>query len=110
MISPREAMIYTSECVVKPSFGNDYFGRIAAANLDKTRGNVFSDGGFEEEVDTLVGFSDVYIARIHRAGCSFGGDSRRYLQETHNTKCFDFYNNSTIEEVTEAILEWVNKQ
>lgn len=80
--SPREALIYVSEQVVKPAFGHDYFGRYAAENLEQGALNIFSDGGFVEEaipVLNVVGADNVLLVQIYREGCSFDGDSRNYL-------------------------------
>lgn len=80
--SPRQALIYVSEDVVKPAFGSDYFGRYAANNLEQGALNIFSDGGFVEEAVPLlnaVGLDNVLLVQLSRNGCSFEGDSRNYL-------------------------------
>ncbi len=82
-ITPREALIHVSEKVYKPNYGNDYFGQLAADRC-LALGNpnvVFSDGGFPEEIAPLEKiFAHVVIARLHRKGYSFEGDSRNYLE------------------------------
>ena len=56
-VSLREYLIHISEHVMKPLFGNDFFGKQSAQRLANLfEGNetvVFSDGGFIEEVKEL---------------------------------------------------------
>lgn len=82
MVSPREALITTSEEVIKPNEGSDYFGVAAAERcLAGMHENViFSDGGFKEELPPILSlFKDVYLIRLHRTGYDFSNDSRDYL-------------------------------
>ena len=93
--SPRQALIYVSEEVVKPAFGSDYFGRYAANNLEQGALNIFSDGGFVEEVIPLlnaVGLDNVLLVQLFRNGCSFEGDSRSYLPREMFTHSATLYN------------------
>lgn len=79
----RECLIYVSEEVIKPKFGRDYFGKKAAENLEEGI-NVFTDGGFEEELNPIideVGIENVIVFRLHREGFTFEGDSRSYLKD-----------------------------
>lgn len=95
-VSPRDWMIHCSENIMKPTFGNDVFGKAFAAKLKKlkdetpeglTRVVVVSDGGFLEEsipVIEVVGPDNYFLCRIHRihpdgSAYSFEGDSRRYI-------------------------------
>jgi hypothetical protein len=86
--SPREALIYVSEDVIKVAHGKDYFGKRQAmacvqANSKKA---VFSDGGFPAEIEPLKDvFNTVYIFRLHREDCTFTSDSRDYLKGFDNT-------------------------
>ena len=92
--SPREAMIFVSENVIKPNFGKRYFGDIAAKNLFPGI-NVFSDGGFKEELDgiyEMIGPENMLIIRLHRKGCNFDNDSRSYIDEYKDVLIEDFYN------------------
>lgn len=84
-LSPRQALIKVSEEVIKPNYGQDYFGKSAVRNLEAGQINVFSDGGFVEELVPLVeavGLDNVLVIQINRQGCSFDGDSRDYLPDT----------------------------
>ena len=84
-LSCRGFMIHISEDIMKPLFGNDVFGKRAAAAcysaIDFGFPNVvFSDGGFIDEVKALHDSGlDVVVVRLHRDGHTFEGDSRRYL-------------------------------
>lgn len=104
-LSPRQALIYLSEDIIKPILGKDYFGKAAAEDL--TEGvNVFSDGGFVEEVRPIiskVGAKNVLIIRIHRAGHTFQGDSRKYLPDGFGPLVIDVENNGTLEEYFKAL-------
>lgn len=79
--TPREAMIAVSENMIKPVFGADVFGQLAAAEVLKAAGDVvFSDGGFNEEVAALGSAGiDVFIIKLRRDGCDFSNDSRDYI-------------------------------
>lgn len=97
-MSPREAMIFTSEEVIKPKFGKDYFGLCAAENLEYGL-NVFSDGGFEDELVPVYQECDgnMLIVQIHREGFDFSNDSRNYIDEFLDVPVLKLFNDSTIE-------------
>jgi hypothetical protein len=108
-ISPREALIYTSEIVVKPTFGRDYFGKIANSNIQPC-GAVFSDGGFDEEIEPIArGQKDVYIIQFERDGCSWSGDSRGWLSDHHGIPTLKTTNNGTVEELVTRILDFIGE-
>ncbi len=82
-LSVRQAMIKVSEEVIKPSYGNQYFGVAAANELVDGALNIFSDGGFEEEIVPLievVGKENFFVIRLERYRCNFDNDSRNYLK------------------------------
>lgn len=109
-LSSRQAQIKVSEEVIKPHFGQDYFGIAAVKSLVKGKINVFSDGGFKSEVDVLInelGADNVIIVRIHRDGCDYSKDSRSYLYDDR-VKSFDLINNSTLIEFYKQIVELIN--
>ena len=82
--TPRKALQYVSEEVMKPVWGQAYFGNLLAKTCENTGGDfVISDGGFPEEIEPLLEvFDTVYICRLWREGFSFEGDTRRYLYST----------------------------
>uniref|UniRef100_A0AAU8BUL2 ATP-binding protein n=1 Tax=Salmonella phage PMBT35 TaxID=3137287 RepID=A0AAU8BUL2_9VIRU len=81
-LSCREFMIWISEHVIKPRFGNGYFGKRFAEEAE--RGDIpviCTDGGFPDEVIELVrGGHEVKVCRLHRQGYTFEGDSRDYIR------------------------------
>jgi len=85
-MSAREAQIWLSEDVMKPKFGKDVFGQIAANKIESIRPErcrrfVVTDCGFTEEAEVLVKRfpGQVRVVQIQREGCSFDGDSRDWL-------------------------------
>lgn len=107
--SPREAMIYVSETIIKPNFGKDYFGLIAAENMDRHGIYFYSDGGFEEELKPVYEECDghMLIVRLHREGCDYKEDSRGYIHNFFDATEVDVYNDSTIENFQVNILNTV---
>ena len=85
----REFMIWISESVVKPLFGNRHFGKLLSELLKRCDdGSVFvcTDGGFPDEVIQLVEDGhDVTVVRLFMEGKTFAGDSRNYIRikESH---------------------------
>lgn len=81
--SPRQFMIWISEDVMKPFFGEQYFGRRMVEEIHEMYRDlavVISDGGFPEEIKPLVKAGhEVHICRLHRDGFTFAGDSRDYI-------------------------------
>jgi hypothetical protein len=104
-LSPREALIFVSEQIIKPAYGDDFFG-IAAAQTLVEGINVFSDGGFVPEVKALVGavgYDNVLVIRMMREGCSFDNDSRSYLPDDLCRCVVDFSNNGSLNELLNGI-------
>lgn len=99
--TPREALIYISEQIFKPRYGNAYFGECEASRLHSLFGNaegfvnvVYPDGGFEDEITPVESFFDhVVIIRLHRDGFDFSNDSRSYiyLPDTVKRSSFDVH-------------------
>lgn len=112
-MAPRQMLIWISEEVCKPQFGERFFGMSAANSLDLVNGSVFSDSGFPEEVFPLadkVGAENIYVVRFNRGGSTFAGDSRDYLQEEDcpvGVNFIDLVNDSSIRCFVEAILSMV---
>ena len=115
-LSPRQALIKVSETVIKPSFGQDYFGKALARQIEEADTDLVevSDGGFPEEIQPIYDViqpKDLMIVRIHRPGYTFNGDSRNYIkdEDVHpDTHVFDLYNNGTLEEFEEKVLRIAN--
>ena len=83
MMSPREALIHVSEDLVKPMFGNNHYGQLAAKQILLAEWNhnvVFSDGGFIDEILPLLGVcKKLWVMRLHRNDFTFAEDSRNYI-------------------------------
>lgn len=117
-LSVREALIYVSEVICKPTFGSDYFGVARAKSIQPGDLAIDDSCGFDEEIPptlSKLGTGNVLLIRIHGRG-SFDGDSRRYIKDNvvphtidvHNTKdeesflreitqrAKDFYSSGTI--------------
>lgn len=85
-ISPRQALIFVSERVIKPIYGDDYMGKMVIKDL-RPCWNIFSDSGFVAETLPLINklqeindeSEDFHIIRINRPGFDFAIDSRSYL-------------------------------
>ncbi len=109
----REAMIYVSEVVCKPTFGEEYFG-LARANEMQDDTNYIDDScGFIDELAPLKATlpeDNILLIRIHRLGCSFNGDSRNYIPDGVIKHTVDVSNDTTEEgynaKMLSAILEW----
>lgn len=78
----REFMIWISEDVIKPRFGNGYFGKRFAEEAERSDIPVIcTDGGFPDEIIELIrGGHEVKVCRLHRQGYTFQGDSRDYIR------------------------------
>lgn len=116
VMSKRQALIHTSENIIKPNFGEDAFGKMFVNNLPE-EGVVFvSDGGFKEEILPIIdhiGKENLLIIRINREGYDFSNDSRNYLTKEMFDKdncpdIIDLENNGTLEEFEENLLKVYN--
>jgi len=71
-LSPRGLLIKYCEEFVKPTFGSDFFGRLAADAVRRSGGDriVFSDFRFAEEVESLaeVVSANVRVVLLCRSG------------------------------------------
>lgn len=121
--SPRDAMIFVSEKIIKPSMGDDYFGRALADKISQSQNRLFccSDSGFSDELKPLIGElerENVRVFRIFRDGHTYEkyNDSRRYLspEDFNNEVVFrDIDNNGTLQAFVDTaiatILEEMSK-
>ena len=111
-ISIRQAMIYVSELICKPAFGEDYFGKARAETLDTT-GVVYVDDscGFDNEIPPTtdkLGQESVLLLRIHGRG-SFEGDSRNYISEGIVNNAVDIYNTNSIDDFFKEVHYHIDK-
>jgi len=81
----RQALIHVSEDVIKPAFGDEYFGTSAVKYIQQNSKNEIvacGDCGFVAEINPLItafGAENMFLVRIESEGCSFDGDSRTYV-------------------------------
>lgn len=84
MMSMREALIHTSEVVIKPNYGREYFGLMSRMLVEECdmEWYFYADGGFPEELIPLGEGTKPMVIRIHREGCEYDEetDSRSYIQ------------------------------
>lgn len=115
-MTPREALIYVSEHIIKPNFGNDFFGIKLLEAILKSSSKYFfvPDSGFKSEVLPLLDAGvRVIVIRLHRNGCTFAGDSRSFLDDTfleeNGITFYDVDNNGTLEDLENKLLEIATK-
>lgn len=110
LYSPREALIYTSEVVYKPRYGKGYFGECAARLLQDGKINVFSDGGFVEEIIPVANRCQNRLAIVHlyREGCSFKSDSRSYVH-IEDVLQYTIINNHGLELFQSSVINIYNQ-
>lgn len=100
-LSPRQALIYVSEVMVKPLLGSDYFGRERLKLISKPGLYVDDSSGFPEE---LIGLDPkrTAIIQIHGRGEFGPSDTRKYIElpGAHN---FKVDNSGSLEEFKEQI-------
>lgn len=95
----REGMIFVSECIVKPTFGEDAFGKWRADKImSSTNNTLFVDSscGFLQELNPLIseiGQDNILLIRVHRTGYTFDGDSRVIIPDGVVSNTVDVYNN-----------------
>lgn len=88
--TPRAAYIFTSENIIKPQFGQDFFGRLMLRTLWRRyqagyRIIPITDSGFAPEAEPaldIVGRDKCLLIRIQAEGRgkTFAGDSRSYIE------------------------------
>ena len=121
-LSLREAIIYTSEVIMKPRFRSNVFGLNRANSIQD--GEVIIDdsaAAFDvngkivaDEVYPLIdriGNENILLIRIHREGFDFSGDSRRYVSNGVCENTIDIYNVNELEfyqEVDKVVTEFLS--
>ena len=78
--TPRQALIFFSERIIKPIHGADYFAERFAAEMEKYPMSVMTDLGFDVEAHCLADRIDFnIIVQLHHPEFDFSGDSRSYV-------------------------------
>jgi hypothetical protein len=106
--TPRAAYIAFSERFMKPLYGQGVFGRLLVQTLQGMEEAgvklvAVTDSGFREEADEVLKvYPEALLVRLHRAGTSFMGDSRSYIQL--GIEAVDMHNDTV--EAPNAIAEF----
>jgi hypothetical protein len=126
-LSCRNAMIYVSECVMKVMQGSNYFG-VARVNsvLNSSKQIIIDDSSAAFNVNGEIRADEVYplidaigqenilLLRIHRDGCTFEADSRRYVPDGVVTNTIDVYNNTSeegyLKSTSKIVFDFVNSR
>lgn len=106
--TPRRLLIALSEELLKPRYGNSFFGNVlwSEARISTQELFVVSDCGFQAEVERLIasaGERNCLLIRIHREGHTFDGDSRSHMPDGL-CQTIDVHNNLTIHDLTMRVL------
>lgn len=112
MISPRDAMIYVSECIAKPLFGDDVFGKRILNQIKEGKINLCTDGDDIAEIVPSInhlGKDNVSIIRIFKQGYDFSPGYGKYLTNELTTYNACIYNNSSTQDFHTEMLETVLK-
>ena len=112
--SSREALIHVSEDIMKPKYGQDYYGRKFLEKVESSteRYSFAADGGFKNEVLPLLDAGyQVVVAQLERSGATFEGDSRAFLNEDDfeaysNVKFTTISNNGSLDDLYDNIREF----
>lgn len=116
----RQLLIHVSENIIKPAFGDNYFGITVGDTIATTDNTLFviSDSGFPDELISmmlggkLVG-ADITLVRLYREGCSFEHDSRDYISDniisTLGINCFDITNDGDVDAIENTIKHIVEQ-
>lgn len=122
-MSPRQALIFTSEYIIKPEYGSDFFGKAMASQLKYVEKEfsgkdvqVFiTDSGFIDELKPISNFN-LNILSIYRDGTDYdpSKDSRtRITQEQldnagmSNVEIIKVENNKTLNEISSDVIDYI---
>lgn len=79
-MSKREVLIHVSEKVIKPTLGQDFFGKNLADRIEQDSDVIaISDGGFVDELLPVIDKGDVVLVRIVKDDLTEVEDSRKLL-------------------------------
>lgn len=108
--TPRRFLIRLSEDVIKPNYGDQFFGKCMVGELDKLPSDgkiVFiTDSGFFSEALPVVnayGISNCLKVEIHRRGKTFEGDSRSYWHMTGLCEV-QLFNDGRVDQLPEKLF------
>lgn len=111
----REAMIYVSEFICKPTFGPEYFGRIRAESIEDGEIAIDDSTGFTEELNpaiSILGQENIIMFRIYGRG-NFDNDSRYYIPDDILLNTVDIWNDKEEQimhqDVEKIVMSFIGK-
>ena len=110
----RDVMISFSEDWMKPTFGEDIFGRLAFQRCVENDlfydHFIFDDSGFAAEAMHIIKMAspeNCALIRLYRDGHNFSNDSRSYIKLP--CRSLDLYNNGTEADMLDSLAAaWGN--
>jgi hypothetical protein len=115
-------MIYVSEVIVKPRWGEDWFGKervryirsVEDTYSENSSSILFTDDScaFIDELRPLIKHitqENILLIRVHREGYTFEGDSRRYIPDGVIYNTYDVDNNGSEQEYFDKVEDVVRK-
>ncbi len=114
--TPRAVYIAVSETYMKVMHGDRIFGEMLLCDLPGQLIDelIITDSGFRGEAEVFIerfGAANCRLVRLHREGCTYGGDSRSYLDLADlGVKCIDVTNPGEkaglLAELTTKLNQW----
>jgi len=112
-LSCRNAMIYISEIVCKPTFGRTYFGQYRADKIQRDELAIDDSCGFAEELPPVIeklGQDNILLIRVKGRG-SFQGDSREYIPDgviEHTVDIYNIYSEDVyLQDIKKTVTAWL---
>lgn len=106
----RACYIAVAEKLLKPTFGQSFFGKLLARRIASMSGVlVVTDSGFAIEAEPVrdaVGDGNCALVRMRRSGCSFVGDSRSYIT-LPGVRTVDIDNDGTTDDLRKLLERWL---
>lgn len=107
--TPRQIYIAFSETYMKPTHGQDVFGKMLLEDLryKSHRFIAITDSGFVKEADVLInhyGAANCVLVRLSRDGCDYSNDSRSHIA-LPGVSTFDIHNPGTSQADLEEALQ-----
>jgi len=120
----RKLLIGISEDLIKPQFGDTYFGKVAVTKVLQriealtdtewqcpNNALVFTDSGFQAEYDVFKQAMDKHhiptqLIQIHRPEKSFDGDSREYV---YDKQVWQLLNEEDLNGLTRTVYDMMDE-
>ena len=107
-LTPRQGYIGVSEKLLKPLFGERFFGEVLSDHIERDvpEHAVITDSGFASEAKVLIedfGTANVSMIQVMRDGCDFSEDSRDWVN-IPEIQTFLVRNHRTIQDLRNDII------